>query len=193
MVNDNPFSVLRRFRLPISTALYLGAYYLFAIRLADTPMPGSGLAMRLRVFLCRRIFRECGASFKVHANVDFGTGSNIRIGANSSLNRDCWIANDTVIGADVMMGPHVTILSGSHNFQDLTRPMREQGAPPRKPVVIGDDVWIGTRSIILPGVQVGSHSIIAAGSVVTKNVESWAIVGGNPAKLIKSRKEAKLG
>lgn len=86
------------------------------------------------------------------------------------------------------MGPEVTILSQNHAFSDTTKPIIEQGSDPKKPVIIGDDVWIGTRVIILPGVTVGSHAIIASGAVVTKNVPEWAIVGGNPAKILKMRK-----
>ena len=57
-----------------------------------------------------------------------------------------------------------------------------------KPVVIGDDVWIGQRVVILPGIKIGSHSIIGAGSVVTKDVDKYSVVAGNPARLIKQRK-----
>ncbi len=67
--------------------------------------------------------------------------------------------------------------------------MRGQGFSEEKAVVIGDDVWIGGRVIILPGVHVGSHSIIGAGAVVTKDVPEWAIVAGNPAIVKKYRKE----
>ena len=120
--------------------------------------------------------------------MDFGSGMDIVIGDNSALNVACWIANDTVFGADVMMGREVVILSGSHCFDRTDRPMRVQGAPPRRPVMIGDDVWIGTRAIILPGIRVGSHAIIGAGSVVTRDVSEWDVVAGNPARVVKSRR-----
>src|SRR5437763_142019 len=113
------------------------------------------------------------------------------MGDYSSLNSGCWIANDTVIRNDVMMGPEIIVLSGSHNFSRHDIPMREQGAPPRLPVKIGNDVWIGTRSIILPGVQIGDHAIIGTGSVVTKDVPVWGIVAGNPACLIRYRNKLK--
>ena len=66
--------------------------------------------------------------------------------------------------------------------------MMEQGFEEERPVVIGNDVWIGDRVIILPGVHVGDGSILAAGAVVTKDVPPYAIVGGVPAKLIRMRK-----
>jgi maltose O-acetyltransferase len=81
----------------------------------------------------------------------------------------------------------VTILSNSHNFNRTDISMRAQGAPPPRAVSIGNDVWIGTRVIILPGVRVGDHCIIGAGAVVTKDVPDWAIVGGNPARVIRYR------
>ncbi|OBQ55635.1 hypothetical protein VQ01_09120 [Tamlana sp. s12] len=171
----------------VQKSLYILLYYIFAKHLPSPPLPLSGIGMKLRASLARKIFLKTSAKFKVHQGVDFGTGVNIQIGNNSSFNKNAWVANDTIIGDDVMMGPNVSILSGSHNFDRIDIPMTQQGAPIRRAVIIGSDVWIGTRSIILPGVRVGNHSIIAAGSIVTKDVPEWAIVGGNPAKVIKYR------
>lgn len=185
---DNPAGVRKRQGLSPKKSLYLFFYYTIAKRLPDTPLPGSLFGSWVRQYLAKRIFKKTPQFFKVHSNVDFGSGINVEIGENSSLNRGAWIGNDTVIGDNVMMGPEVSILSGSHNYANTEIPMTEQGAPPRKPVVIGDDVWIGTRTIILPGVKVGNHAIVGAGSVVTKDIPEWAIVGGNPAKLIRYRK-----
>ena len=66
-------------------------------------------------------------------------------------------------------------------------PMCEQGYQDEKPIIIGDDVWIGGHVIVLPGVHVGNGAILAAGAVVTKDVPEYAIVGGNPARVIKYR------
>ncbi|MEK6481640.1 acyltransferase [Catalinimonas sp. 4WD22] len=185
---DNPSDVRKRQGLTFKKSLCLFLYYVIARRLPDTPLPGSKLSMYIRNLLARHILKKTPKLFKVHADVDFGSGLNVEIGENSSLNRGAWIGNDTIIGDNVMMGPEVSILSGSHNFDNTEIPMTMQGAPPRKPVIIGNDVWIGTRTIILPGVKVGNHSVIGAGSIVTKDVPDWAIVGGNPAKIIRFRK-----
>ena len=74
-----------------------------------------------------------------------------------------------------------------HKFDDCSIVMRKQGFQETKPVFIGNDVWIGGRVTILPGVHIGNHSIIGAGSVVTKDVPDNVIVGGAPAKVIKLR------
>lgn len=87
-----------------------------------------------------------------------------------------------------MMGPDVVILSGGHVFDRTDIPMRLQGGKKSRPTVIGDDVWIGTRAIIMPGVRIGSGVIIGAGAVVTKDVPDYAIVGGVPAKVLRYRK-----
>lgn len=103
------------------------------------------------------------------------------IGINAKIGGAC------TIGKYVMMGPNCTIYSRNHKFSDLSRPMMEQGYSEDLPVEIGDDVWIGGNVTILPGVKIGSHSIIGACSVVTKDVPEYAIVAGNPAQVKKYR------
>lgn len=87
-----------------------------------------------------------------------------------------------------MMGPNCTIYLWNHRFDDFNKPMRLQGFTSEKPVYIGDDVWIGGNVTILPGVKIGSHSIVGVCSVVTKDVPEWSIVAGNPAVVKKYRK-----
>lgn len=86
-----------------------------------------------------------------------------------------------------MMGPDVVIMTNSHNFDRIDIPMNAQGSAVPQRVRIGNDVWIGTRVIILPGVTIGNGVIIGAGAVVTKNIPDMAIVGGCPAKIIRFR------
>jgi maltose O-acetyltransferase len=91
------------------------------------------------------------------------------------------------IGRDVMIGEEFIAISRNHEFSSTEISMRLQGFQKDKPITIEDDVWIGTRVTILPGVTVGKGAILGAGSVVTKNVPPYTIVGGNPAKLIRKR------
>ncbi|TWX67495.1 acetyltransferase [Colwellia sp. C1TZA3] len=146
------------------------------------------LSVIMRRFVCSEIFHECGSEVNINKGAYFGSGTGIRIGDFSSIGERCQVANDSVIGANVMMAPDVIIFSVSHNFIDTDTPIRLQGNAEPKPVTIGSDVWIGQRSIILPGVNVGDGAIIGAGSVVTKDVSPYEIVAGNPACHIKCRK-----
>jgi maltose O-acetyltransferase len=86
-----------------------------------------------------------------------------------------------------MMGPEVFIITTNHRTSSTEIPMVYQGYEPTAPVTIGDDVWIGARAIILPGVKVGSASIIGAGAVVSKDVPAGGIVVGNPARIVRYR------
>ena len=88
-----------------------------------------------------------------------------------------------------MMGTDVTIITRNHRFDRTDIPMMEQGFEEERPVYIGNDVWIGDRALILPGVHVGDGSIIAAGAVVTKDVPPHSIVAGVPARKIRDRFE----
>lgn len=103
----------------------------------------------------------------------------------------CSIGTNVQIG----LGIHPTFLSSTHpafysrqsQWKDEIEPTPIDGFEEYKRITIGDDVWIGTNAIILDGVTIGNHSIIAAGAVVTKDIPEYAIVGGVPAKIIKYR------
>jgi maltose O-acetyltransferase len=131
-----------------------------------------------------------GADVNVERGALFGDGTNIHIGDRSGLGINCRIYGPVFIGDHVMMGPDVTILTSNHRYDRLDTPMIDQGGTDHQPVTIEDDVWIGTHTIILPGVRVGNGAVVGAGSVVTKDVPSYAIVAGNPARLIKYRQPA---
>ncbi|BCO32007.1 hypothetical protein TspCOW1_21100 [Thiohalobacter sp. COW1] len=120
----------------------------------------------------------------------FGSGKNIRIGDRSGLGANCRVPYDITIGRNVMMGPDVMIFGVNHEFHDTSVRMIDQGYSARAPVNIADDVWIGARAIILPGVSLGKGAVVAAGAVVTRNVNEYEIVGGNPAKVIRNRRSS---
>ncbi|MFA6204149.1 MAG: DapH/DapD/GlmU-related protein [Gallionella sp.] len=96
------------------------------------------------------------------------------------------VNNEIRLGAQVMMGDAVSIRDTDHKCDDLSIPMRFQGMV-TEPVDIEDDVWIGHGATILKGVRIGRGAIIAAGAVVTRDVAPFTIVGGVPAKFIRSR------
>ena len=91
-----------------------------------------------------------------------------------------------LLGDYVMMGPDIMIMGGGHKFEDTTIPMIRQGTLGKSRLMIHDDVWIGARVTILGNVgTIGKGAIIGAGAVVTKAVPDYAIVGGNPARIIR--------
>ena len=167
--------------------LALSIYYGFAQFLPTQPIPGYQFAYWLRRFLVRYIFKSCGKGIVIKTRAYFGTGFNVVIGDRSQLGVNCRIENDLVMGHDVVMGPDVIIMSSRHAFERLDVPVNQQGNLPRRPVIIGNDVWIGTRVIILPGVKIGDQAVIGAGAVVTKDVPPRAVVAGNPARIIRYR------
>lgn len=163
-------------------------YYLTLVYLPATNNRYFRLPRLLRYWAAKNIFDYCGLNVNIEKGANFGLGKGISIGDNSGIGVNAHLRGPISIGSDVLMGPDVIMLTTNHNFDDCSVPMREQGSSV-KSIVVGDDVWIGARVIILPGVNVGSHSIIAAGSIVTKDVPNFSIVGGNPARVIKYRNE----
>ena len=120
---------------------------------------------------------------------------NIYIGHHSHIGRNSQIScikeGDIVIGHNVMISVYTMITATAHVFSDTSLPMQLQGLTSEK-IIIEDDVWIGSKAIILPGVKVARGSIVAAAAVVTKDVPPFAIVAGNPARLIKYRSHQKV-
>ncbi len=160
-------------------------YYLVGIRMPISMSRISFGSKKVRALCGKMILDYCGKNVNIEKGAVFG--KNIHLGDNSGIGMRAQIENHVTIGKNVMMGPDCMIFTRNHEYSDTNIPMCKQGFSEYKPVVIGDDVWIGARVIILPGVIVGAGSIIGAGSVVTKNVEEYTIVGGNPAHFIKER------
>ncbi|MCR4437147.1 MAG: CatB-related O-acetyltransferase [Clostridiales bacterium] len=163
-------------------------YYLVACRLPGSDWPYSLGAKHIRAFLCRRIFRRAGKGINIERGAFFGSGRDIEIGDYSGLGLNCRVSGPLTIGDNVMMGPDVLIYTQNHNFGSTQIPMIKQGNSERRKVTIGNDVWIAARVIILSGVTIGDGAVIGAGAVVTKDVPPYAVVGGNPARVIKYRK-----
>jgi maltose O-acetyltransferase len=147
----------------------------------------AATAMTVRKRLMENIAEHCGKNIIVKHNAYVGAGVGLYIGNRSQLGHNSRIGNHVHLGDDVVMGPDVVIMTSAHAFDDLDTPVNQQGALPIRPVCIGNDVWIGTRVIIMPGVNIGDCAIIGAGSVVTKSVPPRAVVVGVPGKPIRFR------
>lgn len=171
----------------VKRSVFRRLYFGIGIRMKSSVQ--SQYAMKFRYWTGSRFVEHCGK------NVNFEHGARfnpeLSIGDNSGIGVNCTISGETHIGNDVMMGPDCIMYSYSHAHSRIDIPMDKQGFEDPTPICIGDDVWIGARVIILPGVTVGNHVIIGAGAVVTKNVPDYAIVGGAPAKIIRMRNEGR--
>ena len=111
-------------------------------------------------------------------------GTDMRIGRNVFVNQNCtfYDLGGLDIADDVMIGPNVSLITSGHPVE----PSRRRDFTIAKPIVIERNVWIGAGATIIGGVTVGENSVVAAGSVVTKNVPPNTLVGGNPARVIRS-------
>ncbi len=108
----------------------------------------------------------------------------VTIGDYTRIGIHCTVIGPVCIGSHVNLAQGITVTALNHNFADTTQRIDEQGVSTR-PVTIADDVWIGANAVILPGVNVGQHAVVAAGAVVTTDVPPYSVVGGVPAKVLK--------
>jgi len=139
---------------------------------------------RGRLWFYRHVMKvELAPGVRILSGLWLDCRGHCRIGKNSIINQNCRLDNrgGIEIGVGVSISPHVHILTGDH---DLASP---DFAGRERPVRIGDRVFIGSRAVILPGVTLGEGCAVAAGSVVTADVEPGVIVGGVPAKTIGQR------
>lgn len=145
--------------------------------IADTPA---------REALIKELFGSTGELITIWAGFHCDFGYNIHVGENFFCNFNC-IMHDTntiTVGDNCMIGPNVTICTATHPIEDAARndpDFKEYALP----ITIGDNVWIGAGSILLPGVTLGDRCVVAAGAVVAKDVPADHLVGGVPARIIK--------
>ena len=109
------------------------------------------------------------------------------IGDHTRIGLHCTVIGPVCIGNHVNLAQGIVVTALNHNFNDTTKRIDEQGVA-TKAVTIADDVWIGANAVVLPGVTIGQHSVVAAGAVVTQDVPPYSVVGGVPARVIKNLK-----
>lgn len=167
--------------------IWIFLYYLIAFKLPSQYFPLGKVSCKIRYFTWKKILRQnIGENVKIQKDVLVGKFNDIKIGNNVSINEKCRLRN-VDIGNYVLIAPEVYILHSGHVYLNREIPMFMQGEMNYPKTIIENNVWIGARSIILPGRIIGEGSIVAAGSVVTKDVIPFSIVGGNPATVIKTR------
>ena len=135
-----------------------------------------------------RVFTE---SLKVGARSYIAADALVRgeivLGSNCTVNPFVSLHGKVTMGDGVRIASLATIAGQNHVFSDITKPIYEQPVT-FEGIEIGDDVWIGANVVVLDGVTVGAHSILAAGAIVTKDVPEYAIMGGNPARVLRDRR-----
>lgn len=162
-------------------------YYSIAKRL---PPSWSGIQIgqkKLRGFCGKLMLKNCGKKVNIEQNAVFSP--KVSLGDYSGIGINAKIYGSCTIGDYVMMGTDVTIITRNHKNDRTDILMMQQGFEEEKPVQIGNDVWIGDRVMIMPGVHIGDGVVIAAGAIVTKDVPPYTVVGGVPAKIIKRREK----
>lgn len=171
---------------------WLIVYYGFARHLPKSTVPWIGkFAKWLRQQCAKHLFAECkGKDINLEQGAYIGNGKKFHVLGNAAIGKDFVCHNRIVtIHGETMMGENVLFQGGGHKFDNPNIKLGMEGSLPDTPLEICEDVWIGARVIILPGCKrIGAHSIIGAGAVVTHDVPDYAIVGGNPAKIIRMRK-----
>ncbi len=131
-----------------------------------------------------RIDRDCS----LWISTDAGADARFALGAGAYVGRNTFLGayRPLSIGDRALVGAYCYIISANHRYERRDVPIREQGFT-GAPIVIEEDAWLGTHVVVLPGVTIGRGAIIAAGSVVNRDVPAWQIWGGMPARFIKER------
>lgn len=132
--------------------------------------------------------KKAGKNIYIFSPFHCPSPEGIEIANNVNISQNCHISGEggVKIGSFVLIGPNTIILSSNHGFNKINIPMVRQKLK-CAPVTIADDVWIGANVVILPGTNIKQGAIVGAGSIVTKNVPAYAVMAGNPAKIVKKR------
>lgn len=143
--------------------------------------PLGRIGNALRIHFARHICAKVGKNCIIEKGASFNEGAILE--DNSAVGINCFIDSAVVIKGPNMMGPDVKIYTHNHYYDEEKHQF--DGFTPHKPVVINPNTWIGTKVLIMPGVIIGSYSIVGGGAVVTKNVPEGVLVAGNPAEVKK--------
>ena len=138
----------------------------FAVKMPSAQSRYGHLFKKFREYLVKGYIDYCGNNVNIqpHCRFDYA----LKIGDNSGIGERSELYGDITIGNNVMMGTNCIIYTVNHRFDDINIPMNKQGVQESKPVVIGNDVWIGGRVTILPGVHIGDGAIVGAGGLLQK-------------------------
>lgn len=175
--------------IDMKRALCLLAYYGFARYLPDSSFPGGKLATMFRGFLCRQFIAGAGEKIHVRSGAFLADGRHLYMADRASIGPGCRIYGAR-LGYGVVIGPHCVFFKENRAADDLGKPVGAHGTTPTNIPVVEDLAWVGERALVLQGRRIGRGAIVGAGAVVTRDVPPYAIVGGNPARVIGHRAKA---
>jgi len=138
---------------------------------------------RMDVMPFNKFFLGEDSTVEDFATINNGVGD-IYIGDRTRIGLGCTLIGPVKIGNDIRLAQNIVMSGLNHNYEDISMSISSQGVS-TSPIVIDDESWIGANSVVLPGVNIGKHCIVAAGSIVTKAVPDYSVVAGNPARIIK--------
>ena len=164
-----------------STAFRCGLHIL---HLLSDLLGDDWLSRRGRTGLLRTFRARLGPGSAFHGHTYFTAPSRLRTGRNCFVNRNCYLdlGGGIVLGDDVVLGHGATIITTEHRMDD---PRRRAGSSTFRSVTIGDGAWLGANATVLPGVHIGRGAVVAAGAVVTADVEENVVVAGVPARVMR--------
>jgi acetyltransferase-like isoleucine patch superfamily enzyme len=146
---------------------------------------GSRICRRTRMdVLPFRPFKlGAGSTIEDFATVNNGVGA-VVIGDRTRIGIGCVLIGPVSIGSDVMLAQNIVCSGLNHGYTDVSMPIADQPVNTAE-IVVEDEVWIGANSVITAGVRIGKHSVVGGGSVVTRDVPPYCVVGGNPARILR--------
>ncbi len=146
---------------------------------------------RMDILPFNKFYMGDDSTIEDFTTINNGVGD-IYIGDRTRIGLGCTLIGPVTIGNDVRLAQNIVMSGLNHNYTDISMPISEQGVS-INPIVVEDEVWIGANCVILPGVTVKKHAVVAAGSIVRQNVPAYSVVAGNPAKVMKKyNKETKI-
>ena len=161
-------------------------YTIFAKYLPISYRTPFKVSKKIRTFFGGGILKSHGKNINIEHGAEFNEFCTC--GTNSSIGVNCRLYGSVEIGDNVMMGPECIFYTINHCHDRTDIPMICQGMTKPEKIIIEEDVWLGSRVIVLPGVVIGRGSIVGTGTVVTKSVPPYSIVVGNPGKVVRNRK-----
>ncbi|MET3663742.1 sugar O-acetyltransferase [Caulobacter sp. 1776] len=185
MAKDDHVKVILR-RTPESAVMVANVKRAMAITAALNRLTYDDMD-RIRVVFSDLIGQALDDGFALIPPFHTESGVHIRVGRNVFVNQNCtfYDLGGLDIGDDVMIGPNVSLITSGHPLA----PSRRRDGVVAKPIVIERNVWIAAGATVIGGVTIGENSVVAAGSVVTRDVPPNTLVGGNPARVIRSIEE----